>query len=277
LSQADKPYDSRQRPWYTAATSAQEYTWTDIYIAFTTKLPNITASVPVYDQLGNNLIGVCATDVVLPEEFRNFLRNLEIGKTGQAFVVDRQGYLISNSTNEALMSGQGETAQRLKAVESQDQLVREAAKYLKVNFQGFDQITQGQQLQIKIDGKQKFLDILPFQDGFGLDWLIVVVVPEADFMGQINTNTRNTILFCFVALLFAIVIGILTGKWMTRPLQRVSQASDQLAQGQLNQQVEPSRITEILTLGNSFNTMAKQLKNSFTILERKNEELRIAE
>jgi nitrate/nitrite-specific signal transduction histidine kinase len=64
---------------------------------------------------------------------------------------------------------------------------------------------------------------------------------------------------------------------MTRPLQRVSQASDQLAQGQLNQQVEPSRITEILTLGNSFNTMAKQLKNSFTILERKNEELRIAE
>ncbi|MFZ1025074.1 MAG: PAS domain S-box protein [Limnoraphis robusta] len=277
LSQADKPYDSRQRPWYTAATSAQEYTWTDIYIAFTTKLPNITASVPVYDQLGNNLIGVCATDVVLPEEFRNFLQRLEIGKTGQAFVVDRQGYLISNSTNEPLMSGQGETAQRLKAVDSQDKLVRETAKYLVQNFNGFDQINQAQQLIFKTNRKQQFIDILPFQDGFGLDWLIVVVVPEADFMGQINTNTRNTILFCFVALLFAIVIGILTGKWMTRPLQRVSQASDQLAQGQLNQQVEPSFITEILMLGNSFNSMAKQLKNSFTILERKNEELRIAE
>jgi PAS domain S-box-containing protein len=277
LSQADKPYDSRQRPWYTAATSAQEYTWTDIYIAFTTKLPNITASVPVYDQLGNNLIGVCATDVVLPEEFRNFLRNLEIGKTGQAFVVDRQGYLISNSTNEALMSGQGETAQRLKAVESQDKLVRETAKYLVQKFNGFEQIKQAQQLRFQTDKKRQFIDILPFQDGFGLDWLIVVVVPEADFMGQINTNTRNTIVLCLIALLFAIVVGILTGKWMTRPLQRVSQASDQLAQGQLNQQVEPSRITEILTLGNSFNTMAKQLKNSFTILERKNEELRIAE
>ncbi|WP_413167020.1 PAS domain S-box protein [Capilliphycus salinus ALCB114379] len=277
LSQADKPYDSRQRPWYSAANLAQEYTWTDIYIAFTTKLPNITASVPVYDQLGNNLIGVCATDVVLPEEFRNFLQRLKIGKTGQAFVVDRQGYLISNSTDESLMSGQGETAQRLQAVDSQDQLVRETAKYLVESFKGFDQINQAKQLRFKINNKQKFLEILPFQDGFGLDWLIVVVVPEADFMEKINTNTRNTILLCIMALLLAIVMAILTGKWMTQPLQRVSQASDQLAQGQLNQEVEPCFITEILMLGNSFNTMAKQLKSSFKTLERKNEELRIAE
>lgn len=277
LSEADRLYDSRQRPWYTAAILAEEYTWTDIYIAFTTQLPNITASLPVYDPLGNNLIGVCATDVVLPEEFRSFLRNLKIGNTGQAFLVDRQGYLIANSTDEPLMVGQGETAQRLLAVESQDQLVREAAKYLVTNFNGFDKITQAQQLQIQIDGKQKFVDILPFKDGFGLDWLIVGVVPEADFMQQINANTRNTFLLCLVALLVAIVMGVFTGKWMTHPLQRVSEASDQLAQGQLDQQVEPSFITEILMLGNSFNSMAKQLKDSFTTLEKKNEELRIAE
>ncbi len=277
LREANKPYDSRQRPWYLAAVSAQEYAWTDIYIAFTTKLPNITASLPVYDELGNNLLGVCATDVVLPEEFRNFLQRLKIGKTGQAFVIDRQGYLISNSSDEPLMVGRGETAQSLLAVDSQDKLVREAAKYLVERFKGFDQINQAQQLKIKIGDQKKFLDVLPFQDGFALDWLIVVVVPEADFMEQINANTRNTILLCFAALLLAIVMAILTGKWMTQPLQRVSQASDQLAQGQLNQEVEPSFITEILTLGNSFNSMAKQLKSSFKTLERKNEELRIAE
>lgn len=277
LSEANRPYDSRQRPWYLAAVSAQEYTWTDIYIAFTTKLPNITASVPVYDQLGNNLLGVCATDVVLPEEFRNFLQRLKIGETGQAFVMDRKGFLIANSTDEPLMVGDGETAKPLLAINSQDPSVREAAKYLDNRFGGFDQINQARQLKIKIGDQKKFLEILPFKDGFALDWLIVVVVPEADFMEQINANTRNTILLCLAALLLAIAIGILTGKWMTRPLQRVSEASDQLARGQLDQRVEASFITEILTLGKSFNSMAKQLKDSFRTLERKNEELRIAE
>ena len=277
LSEANKPYDSRRRPWYLAAVSAQEYAWTDIYIAFTTKLPNITASLPVYDQLGNNLLGVCATDVVLPEEFRTFLQRLRIGKTGQAFVIDRQGFLIANSTDEPLMVGDGETAKPLLAVDSQDPSVREAAKYLDSRFGGFEKIHQAPQLKIQINDQKQFLDILPFQDGFALDWLIVVVVPEADFMEQIHANTRNTVLLCFAALLLAIVIGIFTGKWMTRPLQRVSEASNQLAQGRLDQQVEPSFITEILTLGKSFNSMAKQLKDSFRTLERKNEELRIAE
>jgi len=31
------------------------------------------------------------------------------------------------------------------------------------------------------------------------DWLIIVVVPERDFMDQINANTRNTIMLCLAA------------------------------------------------------------------------------
>ena len=277
IRQTDTPYDSRQRPWYRAAALAEKPTWTDIYIAFTTGLPNITASLPVYDNAGRNLIGVCAADVVLPEEFRAFLQNLEIGATGQAFVIDRQGTLISNSTDEPLMTGSGETAEPLLATDSQDYLVQQTASYLSARFEGFEQIDQAQQLTFDIGGKTQFLEVLPFQDGFGLDWLIVVVVPEADFMGQINANTRNTVFLCLAALGAAIAIGILASRWITRPILRISEASDRLAQGELNQYVTPSRLIEIDTLASSFNSMAGQLKDSFTNLEQKNEALRIAE
>ncbi len=81
--------------------------WTDVYIAFTTGLPNITAALPVYDRSGRRLLGVCATDVVLPEEFRTFLRDLEIGKNGQAFVIDRQGNLISADFARLKSTGPG--------------------------------------------------------------------------------------------------------------------------------------------------------------------------
>ncbi|MEM9003474.1 MAG: cache domain-containing protein, partial [Cyanobacteria bacterium P01_F01_bin.86] len=62
-SQAESPYDARQRPWYRAATAAQGPAWTDVYMSFTLQLPNVTASLPVYDRSGQRLLGVCATDV----------------------------------------------------------------------------------------------------------------------------------------------------------------------------------------------------------------------
>ncbi|MEM9978544.1 MAG: cache domain-containing protein, partial [Cyanobacteria bacterium P01_D01_bin.2] len=270
LYQTDTPYDSRQRPWYRAASLAERPSWTDIYIAFTTGLPNITASLPVYDRSGKDVIGACATDVVLPEEFRTFLQSLQIGQTGQAFVIDRQGQLISNSIDEPLMVSEGDSVTPLLAINSSDQLVQDTARYLAQRFDGFTHLTQAQQLQLQLKGKRQFLEVLPFQDGFGLDWLIVVVVPEADFMGQINANTRNTILLCVLALLLAITLSVLTARRITRSLLRVSQASDRIAQGNLDQQVKSSFIAEIDTLANSFNKMTRQMQQSF-------EALRIAE
>lgn len=50
--------------------------------------------------------------------------------------------------------------------------------------------------------------ILQIVGTVGLVWLIVVIVPETDFMAQINANTRTTILLCFAALVGSTVIGI---------------------------------------------------------------------
>ena len=133
-------------------------------------------------------------------------------------------------------------------------------------FGSFDEIDTSQQFIFDIEDKPQFLHVTPLQDGRGLDWLMVVVIPKADFTAQIDTNTRNTIILSFVALLVAMVSGLITSSWITAPIVRVSQASDKLAQGELEQQVEPSIIIEINTLANSFNKMAAQLKESFDAL-----------
>lgn len=96
-------------------------------------------------------------------------------------------------------------------------------------------------------------------------------------MGQIYANTRITVLLCLTALGVAIAIGILTSRWITRPILQMSEASDRLAQGELNQRVPASGLIEVDTLANSFNKISEQLKDSFTTLEQKNEALRIAE
>ncbi|MEL6319574.1 MAG: cache domain-containing protein [Cyanobacteria bacterium J06626_14] len=274
---SDRPFDARTRPWFQAATSLQRATWTDVYIAFSTGLPNITASLPVYDKVGRQLLGVCATDVVLPEEFRSFLKNLDIGISGQAFVIDRNGHLISNSTDEPLMKGSGENATSLPAIESQDTLVRGTAQYLTEKFGGFDRIDNVQRLDFLLNGKRQFLEVVPFRDNFGLDWLIVVVVPEADFIGQITANTQTTAILCLIALAIALAIAIFTARLTTRPIVRIAKASEAIAQGNLNQHIEASSFVEINRLAASFNSMSRQLQDSFRLLENKNEALRIAE
>ncbi|MDJ0703002.1 MAG: adenylate/guanylate cyclase domain-containing protein [Leptolyngbyaceae cyanobacterium MO_188.B28] len=267
IYRADQPYDSRLRPWFKAALQAEASTWTEVYIAFTTKLPNVTASLPVYDHLSHKLLGVCATDVVLPEEFRTFLKELEIGKTGQAFVVDRKGNLISSSTEDPLMKGSEHNPQFFKAIDSNNPLVQESAAYLSQRFGSFDQIRQNQQLTFSLDGTRQFLEVLPFNDGFGLDWLIVVVTPESDFMGRILLNTRITIGVCSVALVIALGVGIVLAGRVTDPILKLNGTVKEIARGHWSQRVEVNRTDEVGELADSVNTMTAQIQQSFEQLE----------
>lgn len=268
LYQADRFYDSRTRPWFRAAIGKERPVWTDVYIAFTTGLPNVTASLPVYDRTGRRLLGVCATDVVLPEEFRSFLKGLQIGKSGQAFVLDRQGHLISSSTDELLMIGSGDDAKFLKAVDSQHPLIQSTAQYLLEQFGSFDAIQTHQQLDFWLDQQHQFLEVLPFRDDFGLDWLIVVVVPESDFMATIASNTRMTIVLCLIALGLSLCVGVILTRWVTSPILSLNAAVKEIAQGHWDKRVNcDDRTDEVGELAKSVNRMVMQLQESFASLE----------
>ncbi|MBD2018084.1 HAMP domain-containing protein [Microcoleus sp. FACHB-53] len=125
-------------------------------------------------------------------------------------------------------------------------------------------------MKFKMEGAWQYVQVLPCQDERGIDWLIVVVVPESDFMGQINANTRTTILLCLVTLVVATTIGILTARWISKQILKLNKASQEIARGDLDQNIEVNGIIEIENLSGSFNSMAHQLQESFDSLEAKN-------
>jgi len=268
IYQASESYDARLRPWFKAALQAETPTWTDVYLAFTTRLPNVTASLPVYDRRDRNLLGVCATDVVLPEEFHTFLSQLDIGPSGQAYVVDRQGNLIASSTAEPLTTGRTDDLQFLGATASTNALVRRSSAYLLDRFGSFDAIDGTQQLSFRLDGQRQYLEVLPFNDGFGLDWLIVVVVPEADYMGRIHFNTQVTALLCLLALGVALGVGVALARHITEPIVQLNAAVGRIAEGNWRQRVVVRRRDEVGELAQSVNSMAAQIQQSFDRLER---------
>jgi signal transduction histidine kinase/class 3 adenylate cyclase/ActR/RegA family two-component response regulator len=264
-------YDPRGRPWYTAAVQARTTTWSKIYADFTSKGLGITAAQPLYDESGQLQV-VFGTDLLFTE-VNHFLQSLKIGKSGQTFIIERSGDLVTTSTSDPIFLVKGEETERIKASNSKNSLISLTTKYLQSNFRDFNNIQQTQQLNFDIKGQRQFLQVTPLQDDKGLDWLIVVVIPESDFMEQINANNNTTILLCITALGLAIFIGFATSKYIVQPILSLKLAATAFAGGEFNQIVNLERDDELGVLAKAFNSMANQLRSSFTAVEAKNIEL----
>ena len=267
-------YDVRTRPWYISAKEKGQPIWYDAYAFF--GRPDVLAlphAHPLYDEAGA-LMGVLATEIVLAE-ISEFLKTLEVGKTGEVFIIEKSGLMIATSTEQELayLDEESQESVRLKATESDNPLIQASADHLTTVVTDLDQIENSQVLVWDLEGERHFLQVLPFEDEQGLDWLIVVALPESDFMAQINANTRTTVLLCLGTLALSIIVGSFTSKWITAPILKLSRASEAIAEGDLNQRVDVAGNNELGVLSKSFNRMAQQLRDSFTALEKSNEVL----
>lgn len=266
-------WDNFTMPWYTEPVKAGKPVWSRIYTWNYPNYPFIVASAgrPIYDAR-NRLLGIVGADIHLLK-LSDFLRSMKVSQSGQVFILERNGMLIANSGKEQPFVLVKDEIQRLKAIESANPLVQGIAKQLQQRFKNFQNITQAKQLKFDLKGEPYYLHVTPWRDKYGLDWLVVVSVPESEFMAEINANNRLTIFLCLGALGVASAMGIFTSRWVVHPILRLNQASKAMASGNLDQAVEDSGIKELNTLAQSFNYMAKQVGESFTALEKSNEEL----
>ncbi|MEG4198324.1 ATP-binding protein [Microcoleus sp. Pol12A5] len=256
-----KDFDPRRITAYKESMEASKPTWTKIHFGELIITPIMTAGQPVFDKNGK-ATGVLLTTLRL-SLIGNFLQTLKVGKTGQTFIIERSGMLVATSTSEKPYRNR----QRFPATDSKDILTQATAKYLTERFNNFNYIKNSQPLDFLLNGQKQFVQVLPFQDGKGIDWLIVMAVPEKDFMEQINRSRHTTILLCVLALFLATVLGIVTSEWIARPIRRLGKATSAIAGGDFEQKVTASSVKEISALATSFNLMSQQLKQSYAQLE----------
>lgn len=263
-------YDATKRPWYRSAVQAGKPVWSEIYtFVYPVGSLGITANRPLYDNTGK-LQGVLAADFMLVK-ISEFLQSLKIGRTGQTFIMERSGLIVASSTTEPpFIREQGSKEdKRLKASDSQVPLIRASTQYLVEHFGDLAKITNTQQLNFTLAGERQFLQVTPLRDNNGLDWLIVVVVPETDFLEKINANTRTTVLLIIVvAVIVALLVGTFISRWAVDPILNLNSAAKALAKGEWNQTVKLQREDEVGQLAQSFNFMSQQLRDSFVALQQ---------
>jgi signal transduction histidine kinase/DNA-binding response OmpR family regulator len=270
-----KEFDSQEYFFYNQTkhitTSREKPTWGEVSLSSNMLALEIQAVTPVYNQ-NNQLKGVLGVEIFL-SEISEFLRSLQISKSGHVFILEHSGEIIASSTEELPYITKNKQQVRLLATQSSNPLIQNTAQQLLQKFGDFKQIKSSQDFAFKLNGKRQLVYVQPLRDLRGIDWLTVVVIPESDFMAQIDANTRTTIALCFLALLVAVLLGLITSGWITQPILRLSKASSAIAKGDLNQQVAVKGIVELAILSNSFNEMAQQLQASFANLANTNQEL----
>jgi PAS domain S-box-containing protein len=263
----DNPQTNKD-PWFEDAVKAGRPIWSSIYTwGDTPEISSISASVPVFDAQ-NRLLGVLGIDRTL-NQISDFLKTLNQDKSGSIFIIEKSGLLVASSTEQSptlIINGQ---AQRLSALTSHDLRIREVTQALLDQYGSLGAIAKAENL--RLDLKQKsFVRVTPYRDNYGLNWLIVTVIPETYFMGEINDNVKTTLILSGLTLVVSTGMGLLTARWIIFPIAQLSKASQKMAKGQWEDSLsENIVITELQTLSSYFNQMSLQLRQSLETSEKK--------
>lgn len=253
-------YDPRDRPWYQAAKQAGKLTWSPIYTSSYDKTSlRINPVMPLYNNQGS-FLGVLGIEMTL-RQVGDFLSSLNISPNGKAFIIESSGELVATSANEILSISTPEGHQRLSAIDSSDSGIKATMQKLLADSTMMQEVTTQKQFELKINGRYQFIQVKRLEHP-DLDWIIIVMIPEADFMDNIYGNLRVIIFLGLVTFCVAVVVGILTSRWIVKPVGILNQSAQEIESEEFNPEtLSPviDRSDELGQLALIFTSMANKI------------------
>jgi serine phosphatase RsbU (regulator of sigma subunit) len=247
------------RPWYKAAIEADGPTWGNVYVwvrGGKGETLGVSYVEPYKDNSGKTL-GVINCELTLAD-ISAFLKRLEIGKTGKAFIMERDGSLVA--TSEGLNCMKDGTA-RLPAAEASDPEIAQATKELPGTIGPLGTISGMQRGHATLNGAPTQMVVSSFKNRRNLDWLIVTLVPDSDFLADVEASRRQSMAIAGVAMAGALVVGIWMALWLARPILAVVKHAEKVGGGDLEARILRKDNREMSQLSQALNEMADGLKD----------------
>jgi len=181
---------------------------------------------------------------------------ITIGKAGHAYVVDRRGTLIAHPDISLVLQ--------------------------QTTFAHLEQVTgalaggpargdRRPQVTIARDFKNRrvmtaYAAIPP------LGWTVFVEQPLEEAFATLYASIQRTIVLLIVGVVLSVAASLILARRMVTPIQALQAGAARIGAGELEQRIDVRTGDELQALGEQFNSMAAQLKESYAGLERKVEE-----
>ena len=255
-------FDVYSRPWFRKPFETTEPAWSEPYVwvgavgSEETTL-GISYGIPLYEADGT-FIGVADADFTVTG-LSDFLGSIRIGKTGVAAIVSDDGRLIATSDDTPIVEGDGA---RVTLADSAAPLLQAAAPFV-----ASSDPRRGVDTEVRAQEEIHYLRTSPVGNEVGLDWTLVTIIPERDFIADIQREFRRSSVTSLFAVIAAIVVGIVAARWLVTPIVTLVTTVRRIGRGDLETRVDIRHAPEYVNLGNEINAMTVGLQDRMRMRE----------
>lgn len=216
-------------------------------------LPTMFVSAPLKDRDGI-IIGVVAIRVDV-KTLNDLMLSLKLGKTGETYLVNKDGYMITESRFVAHLREMGLVKKRcaleLKLVNPETGELTYGVKQCIAGNSGFDAKGYKDYSGLTVLGVWRWLP--------EFNWGVIAEIDRDEGYGAAY-NLNYIVSSVLLIIAFPIVIvAYFIGRKTSIPIIKLTEVTKKMASGDLTQRVDIKREDEIGELANSFNAMAKSL------------------
>ncbi|MCA9670751.1 MAG: hypothetical protein KC503_34380 [Myxococcales bacterium] len=271
----DGSYTPVGRPWFAKARAQKDGrgVWVEPFVFATVKQPGFmyawayhpkqhagdfdpraakraAASQPAHRQTA----GVFAVEYEM-SELSTFLSTLRVGKSGRVFVVTDKGEVVGHPQGQTTEKHGGKL-RVARAATHPDEMLRSAWTALRrrKNKLG-DTFAVGRYLAMAH----------AFPPDTGIDWRVLVVVPESDFFGELRAQALQTLLIALAAAALAIVLGAVFSNRVSSALRVIADDLERIGrfelEGRALEQKQESFVREINEMRQTTLKMKRSLRS----------------
>ena len=256
-------YNLFERPWFKSPVDAAAPAWTEpfVWAGGAEDAPvtlGISYGIPLYDDDGS-LIGIVDADFSL-NDLSAFLRTVSVGRTGMSVLFDAKGEILAISSGDEFINDDGSLQTLGEAGNPQLGAVDHLTTSIGFGAQFAD--------SFEYDGTVYYAEVSLVGHELGLEWSLASIEPEQDFLAQIAEGFRRSSISSLIAVLLAILFGLLAARWLSKPLRTLVTDVRRIARGELDSHVDIRHASEYVELGHAINEMTSGLRDRIHIRER---------
>lgn len=236
-------FEITERAWY-KAVEEEKTILTDAYVDASTGNVILSAATPVYDQSGQNIIGVAGVDVAL-DHIDELLSAYKIGNNGFVILVTSEGNVIYHPNTD----NQQKSLSELNVDKTLIQTV-EGGKDTSVHYSA--------------DGKSKY----GYVGRIGsTDYLTISCLPASEYFASL--------IRCIIIVLLLVIAGIVViiitirhlATQLTKPIVALNDVAQELAEGNLDVTLDIASENEIGELADSIQKTVDRLKEYINYID----------
>ncbi len=262
------PPDIREEDFYRQTLLRQELVWTEthgIQVPGEPVTPGVTCATPI-NPSGVDVIGVAYVDLTLTSLSR-YISQIQIGEEGYAFLSELSplgpARIIAYKDPNRLLVSEGGTLRLVTVEELGDPVVRQLFEHLDTSQPLAPEVTD--RVRLKVEGRNHLAGFLRIGGGGRPNWLLGIVVPAEEFMGNLAADRNVLAMFAVIALLAGIYVSLLLAQRIANPVRAIVAETKRIRSLDFGARPLPStHINELEELA----TAVEQLKTSLRSFEK---------